>query len=110
MQIRYDAEHSAQGRIGLGFEADAGTFAGQPLALTGILNLRQRYGDPSLAFVSGQPLSLEQSSGSPEAGLGLSLGRSDSPFAFFSEGSYEAAIRGYGESGWTASAGVRMAF
>jgi outer membrane autotransporter protein len=109
-EVEYDAEHAAEGRIGLGLEAAGGMLAGQPLALTGILNLRQQFGDPALTFISGQPLSLEQSGGSIEAGLGLFWGRDGSPFELYGEGSYREAIRGEGESGWNATGGFRLAF
>ena len=110
MQVSYDTEHAAEGRIGLGFEADAGIVAGQSLALTGIVNLWQNFDDPALTFIAGQPLSLDQSGGSVEAGLGFAWGKKGSPFELYGEASYREAIRGDGEEVWNATVGAKIAF
>lgn len=109
-EITFQGEDIALARLGLALDAFAGTFEGQPLRLTGIVNYWQQYGDAAQTSVAGSTLSLEQAGGSIEAGAGFHWGKDDAPLHLHGELTYRETVNGDGEQAWNGTLGARIAF
>ena len=108
--VSFDDHTMPIGRLGLAADVAAGTYHAIPLRLTGILNYWQEFGDAAQTSVGGSPLSIDQASGTIEAGAGFHWGTSQTPLHLHGELTYSEAVGGDGEQSWDGTMGMRIAF